>query len=284
MGSLIVSVVRSTINMIKSVLFTCLVAAASADADAAYLGYGYPYAYGYAAHVPFGSSTGLDPITQGLDPVTQGAVPYYGLGYAGYHLGKRSADAEPEADAAYLGYGYPYAFGAYGYAAHVPFGSSTGLDPITQGLDPVTQGAVPYYGLGYHYGKRSADAEPKADAAYFGYGYPYAYGAYGYAAHVPFGSSTGLDPITQGLDPVTQGALPYFGYHYGKRSADAEPEADAAYLGYGYPYAYGAYGYAAHVPFGSSTGLDPITQGLDPVTQGYVPYYGLGYAGYHYGK
>jgi len=147
----------------------------------------------------------------------------------------------------------------------------------------VTQGAVPYYGLGYHYGKRSADAEPKADAAYLGYGYPYAYGAYGYAAHVPFGSSTGLDPITQGLDPVTQGAVPYYGlgYHYGKRSADAEADADAAYLGYGYPYAFGAYGYAAHVPFGSSTGLDPITQGLDPVTQGAVPYYGLGY---HYGK
>merc|ERR1712018_151739 len=160
MGSLIVSVVGSKINMIKSVLFTCLIAAASADADAAYLGYGYQYAYGYAAHVPFGSSTGLDPITQGLDPVTQGAVPYYGLGYHGYHYGKRSADAEPkadaDADAAYLGYGYPYAFGAYGYAAHVPFGSSTGLDPITQGLDPVTQGYVPYYGLGYagyHYGK-----------------------------------------------------------------------------------------------------------------------------------
>merc|ERR1712013_908048 len=93
MGSLIVSVVGSTINMIKSVLFTCLVAAASADADAAYLGYGYPYAYGYAAHVPFGSSTGLDPITQGLDPVTQGVVPYYGLGY---HYGKRSADAEAD--------------------------------------------------------------------------------------------------------------------------------------------------------------------------------------------
>merc|ERR1711970_1382019 len=158
MGSHIVLVVGITINMIKLVLFTCLVAAASADADAdaAYLGYGYPYAYGaygYAAHVPFGSSTGLDPITQGL-------LPYFG--HAAYHYGKRSADAEPEAeaDAAYLGYGYPYAYGAY--AAHVPFGSSTGLDPITQGLDPVTQGAVPYYGYGhaaYHYGKRSADAD-----------------------------------------------------------------------------------------------------------------------------
>merc|ERR1712133_343637 len=122
------------------------------------------------------------------------------------------------------------------------------------GLDAVTQGvALPHY-----IGKRSADADD---------GYPYAYGAYpyayGYAAAVPFGSSTGLDPITQGLDAVTQGvALPHY---IGKRSADAD-----AY--YGYPYAYGAYpyayGYAAAVPFGSGTGLDPITQGLDAVTQG----------------
>merc|ERR1712126_183692 len=164
------------------------------------------------------------------------------------------AAIKADADAVY---GYPYAYGAYpyayGYAAYgVPFGSSTGLDPITQGLDPVTQGAIV---------KRSADAD--ADAYY---GYPYAYGAYpyayGYAAAVPFGSSTGLDPITQGLDAVTQGvALPYAGYtgHYiGKRSADA----DAYYAAYPY-----AYGYATAVPFGSSTGLDPITQGLDAATQ-----------------
>ena len=40
------------------------------------------------------------------------------------------------------------------------------------------------------------------------------------------------------------------------------------------------------MPFGSSTGLDPITQGLDAATQGYVPYYGYGhYAyGHYYGK
>ena len=50
-----------------------------------YAGYGYPYAYGY---VPFGSSSGLDPITQGLDPATQGYAPYYGYGYHGYY-GKR---------------------------------------------------------------------------------------------------------------------------------------------------------------------------------------------------
>merc|ERR1711915_539043 len=135
------------INMIKAVLLTCLVAAVKADAEAdafyapyaygAYAYGAYPYAYGA---VPFGSSTGLDPITQGLDPVTQGAViPAYG-----HYLGKRSADADAEAFYAPYAYGayaygaYPYAYGAYHYG--VPFGSSTGLNPITQGLDPVTQG------------------------------------------------------------------------------------------------------------------------------------------------
>merc|ERR1712098_75579 len=159
------------------------------------------------------------------------------------------AAALADADPYYGAYGY----GGYGlgYAAAVPFGSSTGLDLITQGLDASTQGYAPYAAYGGYYGKRSAD--------------PY-YGAYGlgYAAAVPFGSSTGLDPIPQGLDASTQGFAPYAAYgaygYYGKRSAD--------------PY-YGAYGvglgYAAAVPFGSSTGLDPITQGLDASTQGYAP-------------
>jgi len=275
---------QSVGNMMKTLLFTCLVAAAKADADAdaAYLAYGYGLPYAYAG-VPFGSSSGLDPITQGLDPVTQGALPAY-TGYAGYlghYLGKRSADAD--ADAAYLAYGYglPYAY------TGVPFGSSTGLDPITQGLDPVTQGAaLPAYTgytgyYGHFLGKRSADAD--ADAFYAAYPYtaPVAY------AGVPFGSSTGLDPITQGLDASTQGYAPFYGYsgyygHYlGKRSADAEADADAFYAAY--PYAAPVtYAYAG-VPFGSSTGLDPITQGLDAATQGYAPYFGYT-AGYYAGK
>merc|ERR1740128_874332 len=135
--------------MIKTLLFTCLVAAAKADADAdaAYLAYGYGHPYAYAG-VPFGSSSGLDPITQGLDPVTQGALPYAGYaGYYGHYIGKRSADAD-----AYYG-AYPYA-APVAYAAAVPFGSSSGLDPITQGLDAVTQGVAPYYGYGhYAFGK-----------------------------------------------------------------------------------------------------------------------------------
>merc|ERR1712179_263873 len=80
-------------------------------------------------------------------------------------------------------------------------------------------GAYPYsYG---YYGKRSADAEPEAAAdaeadpallyGAYGYGLPYSsvyrsYGAY------PYGYRT-------------YGAYPYA--YYGKRSADAEPEADA---------------------------------------------------------
>merc|ERR1711935_1062186 len=232
---------QSVRSMIKTLLFTCLVAAAKADADAdaAYLAYGYGHPYAYAG-VPFGSSSGLDPITQGLDPLTQGALPYAGYaGYYGHYIGKRSADA---------------------YAAGVPFGSSSGLDPITQGLDAVTQGVAlsytGYHGYAGHYiGKRSADAD-----AYYA-AYPYA-APVAYAAAVPFGSSSGLDPIPQGLDAVTQEvALPYTGYHgyaghfIGKRSADA----DAYYATY--PYA-APVAYAAAVPFGSSSGLDPITQGL----------------------
>ena len=78
----------------------------------------------------------------------------YPYAYGGYH------------SAAYAYGAYPYAaYGAYPYAAAVPFGSSTGLDPITQGLDPVTQGhAIPHYGY-----------------AGYGYGHGYGYAAYPYS-------------------------------------------------------------------------------------------------------
>merc|ERR1712139_715349 len=135
---------------------TCLVAAVKAEADAdpflystyglgAYAGY-HPYAY--AAAVPFGSSTGLDPVTQGA------AVPAY------HYLGKRSADADakPDAGLLYSSAYHPYAYGAY-----------------------------PYYSGIHHFGKRSADADADAyiyRAAYHPYAYrayhPYAYGAYRY--------------------------------------------------------------------------------------------------------
>merc|ERR1711946_35824 len=118
------------------------------------------------------------------------------------------AFAEPEADAkadpavlygAY-GTGLPYSSVYRSYGAY-PYGYRT-------------YGAYPYA----YYGKRSADAEPEADAeadpallyGAYGYGLPYSgvyrsYGAY------PYGYRT-------------YGAYPYA--YYGKRSADAEPEAD----------------------------------------------------------
>merc|ERR1711946_61504 len=130
-----------------------------------------------------------------------GAYPYsYG------YYGKRSADAEPEPALLYgaYGYGLPYSSVYRSYGAY-PYGYRT-------------YGAYPYA----YYGKRSADAEPEADAeadpallyGAYGYGLPYSglyrsYGAY------PYGYRT-------------YGAYPYA--YYGKRSADAEPEADPALL------------------------------------------------------
>merc|ERR1711878_121093 len=101
------------------------------------------------------------------------------------------------------------------------------------------------------------EADPKADPwltyGYAGYGLPYAgvyggyrtYGAYPYAG-------------VYGAGYRTYGAYPYSYAYYGKRSAEAEPEAEAdpallygAY-GYGLPYSgvyggyrtYGAYPYS----------------------------------------
>merc|ERR1712020_172789 len=205
----------------KFLLLTCLVAAVKAEADAdalLYSAYG-PVAYAgyppYAAAVPFGSSTGLDPITQGLDAVTQGvAIP------AGYHyLGKRSADADAEADAGLL---YRAAYNPYTYAARAyhPYG------------------AYPYYS-GFHYlGKRSADADAEADAE--------ADAGLLYSAYSPYTYAAGA------YHPYSYGAFPYYsGFHYlGKRSADADADA-ALYAAYN-PYTYGAYlpyAYGAYSPY-----------------------------------
>merc|ERR1711994_795627 len=92
-----------------------------ADADPALLYGAYaPYAYG----VPFGSSTGLDPITQGLDAATQGYAPYaYAAPYGLLVYGKREAEADPQliAAAPYVGYA-GYAVAAPHAVAAVPGG------------------------------------------------------------------------------------------------------------------------------------------------------------------
>merc|ERR1712045_485724 len=109
------------------------------------------------------------------------------------------AFAEPEADPkadpwltyGYAGYGLPYA-GVYGGYR--------------------TYGASPYsYG---YYGKRSAEAEPEAEADP-----ALLYGSYGYAGY-PYAG-------VYGAGYRTYGAYPYSYGYYGKRSAEAEPEAEA---------------------------------------------------------
>merc|ERR1711981_1053939 len=63
---------------------------------------------------------------------------------------------------------------------------------------------------------------------------------------------------TQGLDAVTQGVVAPYGHYYGKRAAEAEPEADPQYL------AYGGLGYSGYSGFAG------------------LPYSSYGYAGYPY--
>merc|ERR1712240_457464 len=106
-----------------------------------------------------------------------------------------------------------------------------------------------YYGGLRYYGKRSADAEADPYLLYGrGLGYAGYYGhGLGYYGH-GLGYYGGLRHYGYGL-----GHLGYYGHHglgyayYGKRSADAEPEAkaDPYYLGYGLGYA-GHLGYYGH--------------------------------------
>merc|ERR1719348_2005689 len=172
------------------------------------------------------SSYGVHPYTYGVGSLAY-APRYYANSGGAVHIVKREAEAEPaadaDADAALYSYHYggyhPYSYSAYRH---------------------------PYANWGYrypfyrHFGKRSADAEPvadataeptadaDADAALYGYHYggyhPYSYSAYRH----PFAYSGYRYP---------------FYHHYGKRSAEAEPH--RGYYGYGGYYGYSRphYGY-----------------------------------------
>merc|ERR1712128_288688 len=179
----------------KFIATACLIAAAfadpdaKADADASVLYGAYGYA-GYAALYSLGY--------RGYAGAYAGAYGAYPYGHSyGHYIGKRSADAEPEADASVL-------YGAYGYAGYA-------ASPYTHGYSgyaasPYAYGAYPYtYGTRY-IGKRSADAEPEADASvlYGAYAYaasPYTHGYSGYARY----------PRAYGAYPYAHGAYSYIG-------------------------------------------------------------------------
>merc|ERR1712021_208359 len=205
MGILHLTLVEERSKMIF-ISAACLIAAAfaepeaKADADAALLygahgygGYASPYALGYAGYAGYAGA--------------HSAYPYAGA-YGAHYIGKRSADAEPEAkaDAALL-------YGAHGYAGYAAFPYTYGHAayagyPYAAGYAGA-HGAYPYAGAyGAHYiSKRSADAEPKADAFYGAYGYS-SYGAspYAYSGHRAYGGY-----------PYSYGAYPAYGAysHYG---------------------------------------------------------------------
>merc|ERR1712029_1037823 len=98
-------------TMIKIAIVVCLaaLATADADADALYGSYGYsaygPYNYGYSGY--------------SVRPYSYGYASYRPAYTYGRYYGKRSADAEPEAEAdALYGYGYNAYPATYGYNAY----------------------------------------------------------------------------------------------------------------------------------------------------------------------
>merc|ERR1711935_1186786 len=196
--------------LIASTLAAVSLAAPEAEADAlyttyGYAGYGYPALHNAYPNWPGVSAPGFSSTVFGL-------------------RGKRSADAD--ADAFYGTYGYgvapyaPVAYGLTGVAAH-PTGTSF------EARSP--------QGLSVWRGKRSADA----DAFYNTYGY----GVAPYAAYAPYTYGYGLTGVAGHPTGSSYVARSPQGLR-GKRSADAEADADAYYYGgYGYPHAYSGYGY-----------------------------------------
>merc|ERR1712110_405761 len=162
-----------------------------------------------------------------------------------------ATEAEPKADAdPYLIYGgYPYTHGLT-YGGYHPYYTlpvvKAAEDAEVKAVDAEEKKTVVplHYGYGYgypfhhYYGKREAEAEPAADAeakadpwlAYSGYA-GYAYGHHGYPVVKTVAGKTVVSPI----------------HYYGKRSADAEPAADAdPWLAYGYH----GYGHGLYRPYG----------------------------------
>merc|ERR1711973_646161 len=212
-------------NMFKVAIVVCLAAYAKAEAEAdpallygayGYAGYAAPYTYGYAGYpyaystlAGYGTTNGANSV--GIAGVAPAAAPALAGGYAGagrhvansagvVHVAKREAEAEPEAeaDAGLL-------YGAYGYGASLGYAGLgygySGLRYAGYGGYGLGYGRLGYAGLGY-YGKRSADAEPEADAGlyYGGYGYGaglgyaglgYGYSGLGYARYGGYGLGYG---------------------------------------------------------------------------------------------
>merc|ERR1711971_1294498 len=261
----------STQHIMKAFLFTFLAVLACVSADPtseaeaeadAKPWVSYPYGVGYPYGYPRVRSFGY----RAASPLVYGARPYY----SGHYIGKREAEAAPEAEAeakpwlAY-GYGHPltYGYGAYAPRAYAAYG----------GYPAHVYSAPSYYSAGHYIGKREAEAAPEAEAdpeadPWFAYGHPYAYSGltYPYRNVLPAlkkVEKVDAKPVTYALRPY--GAYPYgvnhplvYSHHVGKREAEATPEANPeAEADPWYTYGYGAYAprtYAGYAPYNAYSG------------------------------
>merc|ERR1711910_66549 len=196
MGILNLSVVEEAHKM-KIFFFVLLVASvwaepeaepkAEAEAD--------PQYYGYA----LGHNLGYSGLTYGYPTYGYRTYAYPGVysGYGYHSIGKREAEAEPEAKAdpylyGYGRYGLGYSGLTYGYPT---YGYSSYAYPRV------------YSNYGYHsIGKREAEADPEAYYAAYGYAAPYAYG-YNRLGYSRLGY--GYSRLGYGLG----GYRSYFGYY-----------------------------------------------------------------------
>merc|ERR1711953_1163654 len=197
--------ITTTITMLKSIFFVAaLVAAvhaeaeADADADAYYSTLGY-HGLGYSNYGFNGFRSYAAPAV-GYTRSYGYAGPYT---YGAYrHFGKRSADAEPEAEADADAYYSTLGYNGLGYANYGFNGYRSYVAPaLTRSF-----GYASNYGAYRHFGKRSADAEADADAyystlGYHGLGYSN-YGFNGYRSYVApaynYGSYSYASPYAYG--------------------------------------------------------------------------------------
>merc|ERR1712212_657288 len=150
----------STIKMMKSIFFACLVAAVyaeaepKADADAFY-GYN-----GYNGLVSGYTSYALPAYRSYAAPAYRTGYANYGYAglNAGHYIGKREAEAEPEADA-YYGYnglsGLGYSGLGYGYArtyAAAPVARTYAAAPLVRSYAAAPIARSYGYGLAGSYG------------------------------------------------------------------------------------------------------------------------------------
>merc|ERR1712168_1741056 len=184
-----------------------------------------------------------------------------------------AALAEPEADAYYNTLGYTgLGYSNYGYNGFSSYAAPAyGYRSYGHGY------ASPYnYGAYHHFGKRSAEAEAKpeadADAYYNTPGYTgLGYANYGYNGYRSYATPA----YTRSYRYAAPYAYNYGAYHhFGKRSADAEAEADAYYNTLGYHgLGYSNYGF---------NGFRSYAAPAYGRSYGYAAPYAYNYGAYHH--